>query len=167
MLRKVWRFGWTITRLRPLMLVPLLLLASAPSFDPAYAAVPTSASGGFSEGVPSFTTRSAGGNVIVDFTADVTFTGTFSGTATSIGTEVIHPTGMFTVQAVVTCACTVGGQSGQVIFRFEATGSFASFQKQGQFVVRGIGALANLHGQGTMTQNGLGGTYSGSIHFAP
>lgn len=123
--------------------------------------------GTFAELSPSFTVRQAGGNVFVDFTASVGFSGDITGTATSAGTEVIHPGGDFTVQAVVTCACSVAGRSGELVLLFTGTGSFPAQQKQGQFTLRGSGGLAGIHGEGMFTQSALAGSYSADIHFGP
>jgi hypothetical protein len=123
--------------------------------------------GSFAELQPSFTARQAGGTTIVDFSAPVAFSGGIVGTATSTGTEIIAPTGDFTVQAVVTCSCSVAGRSGDLVLGFTGTGSFLTQQKQGQFVVSGSGGLADLHGDGSFTQSGLTGTYVADVHFNP
>jgi len=123
--------------------------------------------GSFTELPPSFTTRQAGGNVFVDFTAPVDFSGGITGTATSTGTEAIHPTGDFDVRAVVTCDCSVAGRSGELVLLFTGTGSFPAQEKQGQFTVSGSGGLTGIHGEGTFTQSGLTGSYTAQIHFEP
>jgi hypothetical protein len=111
------------------------------------------------------------GNLIVDFTATVEFTGGFTGTGTSVGTQVVHPTGLLTVQAVILCTCTVDDAVGGVVLRFTATGTASSTffpeAKDGQFEVSGTEGLANLHGHGTFQQSVLEGTYEADIHFDP
>jgi hypothetical protein len=122
--------------------------------------------GTYTETVDSFTLWQAGGNFIVEFTATVQFTGGFAGRGTSVGTEIIHPTGELNVDAVIRCRCRVDGEVGELVLRFTATGLFP-FAKDGQFAVSGTGGLANLHGQGTFRQSELDGTYEAYIHFDP
>jgi hypothetical protein len=123
--------------------------------------------GSFTELPPSFTVRQAGANIFVDFSAPVGFSGGITGTAASTGTETIHPTGDFTVRAVVTCTCSVAGRSGELALLFTGTGSFPAQEKQGQFTVSGSGGLAGIHGEGTFTQSALAGSYVAEIHFEP
>ena len=119
------------------------------------------------------TIRQEGDNIIVYFTATVVFVGGFTGTGTSIGTEIIHPTGELTVLAVILCACQVTGEvpdgKGELVLIFTATGLFNGAPeksiKDGEFAVSGTGDLANLHGHGTFHQSNFGGTYKADIHF--
>jgi hypothetical protein len=137
-------------------------------FAPRAAASPgTIATGSYAESIDTFTVRQAGGNFIVDFSATVQFTGDFAGTGTSEGTQVIHSTGALNVHAVIICTCTVDGEVGVLVLRFNATGFFPLSAKEGQFEVSGTGGLANLHGHGTFRQNSLSGTYEAYIHFDP
>jgi len=121
--------------------------------------------GSFLEGQPSFTVRHVGKAAVVDFTAPVDFSGGIAGAATSTGREIIAPTGDFTVQAVVTCSCSVAGRTGTLVLRFTGTGSFLTQQKQGEFAVSGSGGLAGIHGHGAFMQSALTGDYEAHILF--
>jgi hypothetical protein len=132
--------------------------------------------GTYTETLDNFTTRPEGETtIIVDFTATVVFEGGFSGTGTSVGTEIIHPpTGDLTVDGVILCACKVNGvdeEGGELVLRFTATGLFRGLpqesSKDGEFTVSGTGVLANLHGHGTFQQRAFEGTYKVDIHFDP
>jgi hypothetical protein len=95
--------------------------------------------GTYSETVDDVTVRHADWNVIVEFTATVQFIGGFTGRGTSVGTQIIHPTGALTIQAIVLCTCTVDGEVvGELVLRFTAIGLYP-VAKDGQFVMSGTG----------------------------
>jgi Protein of unknown function (DUF3224) len=113
--------------------------------------------------------RTAGGVTFFDFTEHDSLAGTFSGTSVIQGSCVTRASGQTLCQAVETFTGTVAGQGGAgdtVTFRdvitIDATGALqASFR-----VVSGTGALANLHGQGTV-QGTSTGSYTGLFVFGP
>jgi len=146
-------------------------LVAAPG---AVASPPTAASGTFTYTSSTFNSiRSAGGNTIIDLSATVSYTGTFSGTSTVQGTLIIHADGSANFYDVETFTGTVNGKSGTVTFNLAGTGSVAppagSYQGT-QAIVSGTGELANLHGVlkqvGTVPSAAVGplGTYTGQIH---
>jgi len=168
----------TTTRLLVCLALGALATGLSSFLVPAATASPgTTVTGTYTETVDDVTVRYAGENVIADFTATVRFiddfTGSFAGVGTSVGTEIIHPTGELTVLAVILCACQVTGEvpdgKGELVLIFTATGLFNGAPeksiKDGEFAVSGTGDLANLHGHGTFHQSNFGGTYKADIHF--
>jgi Protein of unknown function (DUF3224) len=150
-------------------LLPLAVLvvgaASAAAAEP-----PIAASGSYQQ--VSFTPsnfRTAGAVTFFDFTEHDNLSGTFSGTSVIQGSCMTRASGQTVCQAVEVFTGTVAGQGGPgdtVTFRdvitIDSTGGVqASFR-----VVGGTGALANLHGQGTV-QGTSTGSYTGLLVFAP
>jgi len=158
-----------------LLLIPLaVVLAVAGVTGAAAASPPTSASGTFTYTSSTFNSvRQAGGNTIIDLSATVSYTGTFSGTSTVQGTLIFHPDGTANFHDVETFTGTVSGVPGTVTFNLAGTGSMAppagSFQGT-DVIVSGTGGLANLRGVlsevGTVPAALPGplGTYTGQIH---
>ena len=76
-----------------------------------------SASGTFTYTSSTFNSiRSAGGNTIIDLSATVSYTGTFSGISTVQGTLIIHADGSANFYDVETFTGTVNGVTGTVTF---------------------------------------------------
>jgi len=162
--------GW----LRLLLISLAVVLAVAGVTGAAAASPPTSASGTFTYTSSTFNSvRQAGGNTIIDLSATVSYTGTFSGTSTVQGTLIFHPDGTANFHDVETFTGTVNGVPGTVTFNLAGTGSMAppagSFQGT-DVIVSGTGGLANLRGVlsevGTVPAPLPGplGTYTGQIH---
>jgi hypothetical protein len=143
-------------------------LVAAPG---AVASPPTAASGSFTYLSSTFNSvRSDGGNLIIDLSATVSYTGTFSGTSTVEGTLILHADGSANFHDVETFTGTVNGVSGTVTF--DLTGGnrpgFTDFHAT-DTIISASGGLAGLHGvlnwEGVALQmpNGPFGMYSGQI----
>jgi hypothetical protein len=147
-----------------LALVGLLLLV-----PPVYASPPAPASGTFANAGPPINeeVRTAGDNIIITGTYPFIISGTVTGSAVDEVRTVFHPNGKFTFEIVETCTCTVGGQSGTMVSRLVGRGEGASYQGE-LIMLSGTGGLANLHYQATFVGTvGVGGSYTGQIHFDP
>jgi len=165
----------SITGWLGLLLISLaVVLAVAGVTGAAAASPPTSASGTFTYTSSTFNSvRQAGGNTIIDLSATVSYTGTFSGTSTVQGTLIFHPDGTANFHDVETFTGTVNGVPGTVTFNLAGAGSMAppagSFEGT-DVIVSGTGGLANLRGVlsevGTVPAPLPGplGTYTGQIH---
>jgi hypothetical protein len=129
---------------------------------------PSPSSGTFANAPdPPSASRSAGGNTFLTFTRSGVLTGTYTRVYVQENEVIIHPDGHTNFRGTNTCVCTVEGQSGTVVFRFQGTG-MAGAQFGGSFViVSGTDGLQNLRGHGTFEGAGLSGTYSGQHHFEP
>jgi hypothetical protein len=137
-----------------------------------YATKPTSAAGNFVVTSWAITSvRTANGNTFMNFANTETLTGTFVGTSTSAISVIVHPSGDFNVEHIMTFTGTVDGKSGTMIIKFEAKGTGFGYGApvSAQWVIqKGTGGLAGIHGTGTFEGNALiGGAYSGQIHFSP
>jgi len=149
-----------------------LLAAMALLAQPALATTPTEGSGVFAFAgppVPTSPPRTAGGNTFFSFRAGGTISSAVTGTFTQEYTQVLHASGETNANGTVFCTCSVGGRTGTVEFRFEGTGAGTTASPfSGQFVAQnGTVGLADLHGQGTFSAVGVGGTYTFSWHFDP
>jgi hypothetical protein len=135
----------------------------------ASAAPPTPASGTFTTAsILSFDlVRSSGGNEFFAVTGTTSWTGTFSGTSTEVGTVAFHPNGNVSVHAVSTFIGTVNGVPGTVTFVLSGRNGPDQDFRATATIVGATGGLAGLHGvvtqQGTVGDNGPVGTYSGQI----
>jgi hypothetical protein len=143
-------------------------LVAAPG---AVASPPTAASGSFTYLSSTFNSvRPAGDNAIIDLSATVSYTGTFSGTSTVEGTLIFHADGSANFHDVETFTGTVNGVSGTVTF--DLTGGngpgFTNFHAT-DTIISASGGLAGLHGvlnwEGVtlVMPNGPRGMYSGQI----
>src|SRR5207253_9690854 len=125
-----------------------VVLAVAGATGAAAASPPTSASGTFTYTSSTFNNmRQAGGNTIIDLSATVSYTGTFSGTSVVQGTLIIHADGTANFHDVETFSGTVNGVPGSVTFNLAGTGSLAP--PSGSFrgtdvIVSGTGDLTKL-----------------------
>jgi hypothetical protein len=150
-----------------LMVAGALLL----SFGIAQATPPTPATGEvtvLSEDTTSF--RQAGGNTLVTLARTGVNSGDIVGDFTQNLNAVLHPSGEINFNGTETCACTVDGQSGTLVFRLQGKQDYQGGPFRGEIVIlSGTGDLANLHGQGTFTGAGAGSstTYEMWLHFDP
>jgi Protein of unknown function (DUF3224) len=155
-----------------LMLFAALAASALVAAPGAVASPPTAASGTFTYTSSTFNSVSpAGGNLIIDLSATVSYTGTFSGTSTVEGTLILHADGSANFHDVETFTGTVNGVSGTVTF--DLTGGngpgFMNFHAT-DTIISASGGLAGLHGvlnwEGvTLGGNGPVGTYTGQIQF--
>ena len=142
-------------------------LVAAPG---AVASPPTAASGTFTYTSSTFNSiRSAGGNIIIDVSATVSYTGTFSGTSTVQGTLIIHADGSANFHDVETFSGTVNGVPGTVTFNLAGRNGPSIDIQATDTIVSATGDLAGLHGVlsevATLGANGPVGTYAGEIQF--
>jgi len=152
-----------------LLLVTLVALLAAVAAGGAAASPPTSASGTLTYTSSTFNgVTFAGGNVIIDLSATVTYTGTFSGTSTLHGTLIVHANGTATFQDVETFTGTVNGVPGTVTLRLEGNTDRAGVITAADVIISATGELAGLHGVlnevATLGAHGPVGTYSGEIN---
>jgi len=151
------------------LLLPLAALLAGVGVTGAAASAPTSASGTFTYTSAAFNSiRAADGNLIVDLSATVSYTGTFSGTSTVQGTLIIHADGSANFHDVETFTGTVNGVPGTVTFNLTGSNDSALNVHATETIVSATGDLAGLHGVltevGTVPSlNGPAGTYSGQI----
>jgi hypothetical protein len=154
-----------------LVLCAALATAALVAAPGVVASPPTPASGSFTYLSSTFNSmRAAGGNTIIDLSATVSYTGTFSGTSTVEGTLILHANGSANFHDVETFTGTVNGVSGTVTF--DLTGrngpGFTDFQAT-DTIISASGGLAGLHGvlnwEGVALRlpNGPFGNYSGQI----
>jgi Protein of unknown function (DUF3224) len=156
-------------RVRPL-LVTLVALLAAVAASGAAASPPSSASGTLTYTSSTFNSITlAGGNVIIDLSATVTYTGTFSGTSTIHGTLIFHPDGTANFKDVETFTGTVNGVPGTVTFNLGGSSDPALVVSGRAVIVSATGALTDLHGvlseSAVVLDKAVGpvGTYSGQI----
>ncbi len=153
------------------LLVSVVALLAVGGVTGAAASPPAPASGAFTYTSATFNSiRSAGGNTIIDLTATVSYTGTFSGTSTVQGTLIIHADGSANFNDVETFTGTVSGVPGTVTFKLTGRNDSAGVIRATDAIVGATGELAGLHGVltevGTVPSlNGPAGTYSGQIQF--
>jgi len=153
-----------------LMLFAALATVALVAAPGAVASPPTAASGTFTYTSSTFNSiRSAGGNTIIDLSATVSYTGTFSGTSTVQGTLIIHADGSANFYDVETFTGTVNGVTGTVAFNLTGRNGPSVDIGATDTIVSATGDLAGLHGVlsevATLGANGPIGTYSGQIQF--
>ncbi len=162
-----------------LMLFAVLAAVALGAAPGAAASPPTPASGTFTYLSSTFNSmRSAGGNTIIDLSATVSYTGTFSGTSTLHGILIFHSDGTgaqfppwrANFHDVETFAGTVNGVSGTVTFNLNGSNDPTGALKATDTIVSATGDLAGLHGVlsevGTVpAPSGPVGTYTGQIQF--
>jgi hypothetical protein len=157
------------TRRLCLLLVPLVALLAVAGVTGAAASPPTSASGTFTYTSSTFNSiQEAGGNLIIDLSATVSYTGTFTGTSTLHGILILHANGRANFHDVETFTGTVNGVSGTVTFDLNGSSDPEGAVKATATIVGATGDLAGLHGVlsevGTVpSPTGPVGTYTGQI----
>ena len=136
---------------------------------PSVAATPPEAVTGTITLVSSLVTssRQAGPNTISTAVNTIVIAGDVSGTATFELRQVTHGDGSINTHGVATCACTIDGMSGTVVFNVAGTGSLGPpFTFSGTAVVLSAdGDLEGLHGWFTFEQVDVTSTYEGRIHI--
>jgi hypothetical protein len=150
-------------------------LVAAPG---AAASPPTVASGTFTTTSATFNSiREVGGNTIIDLSATVSYTGTFTGTSTLHGILIFHSDGTgaqfppwrANFHDVETFTGTVNGVPGTVTFNLNGSNDPTGALKATDTIVSATGDLAGLHGVlsqvGTVGPGGPVGTYTGQIEF--
>jgi len=136
----------------------------------ASASAPTPVSGTFTYTSSSFDSiRFAGGNTIIELSATVAYTGTFTGTSTVHGKLIAHADGRANFHDVEVFTGTVNGVPGTVTFNLSGSNDSAFNVSATNTIIRTTGPLAGLHGvlrmAGTVQiPEGPVGTYSGQIH---
>ena len=147
-----------------LLLVTAVPLLAAVAVSGAAASPPISASGSFTYTSSTFNSISeAGGNTIIDLSATVSYTGTFTGTSTLHGTLILHANGTANFQDVETFT----GTPGTVSLRLQGRTDQAGVITATNAIVSASGRLASLHGVlsevATLGPDGPAGTYSGTL----
>jgi hypothetical protein len=162
-----------------LMLFAVLAAVALGAAPGVVASPPTEASGTFTYLSSTFNSmRTVGGNTIIDLSATVSYTGTFSGTSTVEGTLIFHsggtgvqfPPWRATFHEVETFTGTVNGVYGTVTFRLIGGNDPTGAVKATDTIISATGDLAGLHGVlnlvGTVpAPSGPVGTYTGEIQF--
>ena len=160
----------TMGRVR-LLLVTTVALLAAVAASGASASPPTAASGSFTYTSSTFNSvRTAGGNTIIDLSATVSYTGTFSGTSTLHGILIFHADGSANAHDFETFTGTVNGVPGTVTFHLTVWNGpgFTDFHAT-DTIISASGGLAGLHGVlnwedvTLVMPNGPRGTYSGEL----
>ena len=154
--------------------LPLAAAAALVAFQPVAASTPVSATGTFFfvAAPVSSNFRTAGGNsfVTLSFPAGV-LTGDITGTFTEQLNIVTHRDGSQNIKGNATCACTVAGRQGTLVFDNIVGTANALGASEAHYVLSGSGDLADLHGQGTAivspTAQGPVGVYTAQYSFGP
>jgi hypothetical protein len=168
-MRKTVAVAFSVRRSRLSALACVLaILGAAVGVTGAAASPPISASGTFTYTSSTFNSiQSAGGNTIIDLSATVSYTGTFTGTSTLQGTLILHANGTANFQDVETFTGTVNGVSGTVTLRLEGHTDRAGVITASDVIISATGDLAGLQGVlsevATLGANGPVGTYTGQI----
>jgi hypothetical protein len=152
-----------------------VVLGAAPG---AATSPPTEVSGTFTTTSATFNNmRTVGGNTIIDLSATVAYTGTFTGTSTVNGILIFHSDGTgaqfppwrANFHDVEIFTGTVNGVPGTVTFNLNGSNDPTAALKATDTIVSATGDLAGLHGVlrqvGTVGPNGPAGTYAGQIQF--
>ena len=120
--------------------------------------------------------RVASCNTFMNTVENGIWTGTFEGTSTEDGIVVLHCSGSWSFNAIVTFSeVTVEGHSGTLVMSVEGSTPDAYTDWHGRWVIlRGTDELATLRGQGTWWGPGAPDWgewgdiyYEGNFHFEP
>ncbi len=130
------------------------------------------AAGTFTEGPETITgANEADGNLILDLTREVTFTGTYTGVGQAQEQIVIHKDGSTNVHIVIEFTGLACGQPAVLEFLIEGQGQLDETQTTGTIagnwtvIDSGRTDSLTLLGEGTFTGlAGVGGTYEGQAH---
>jgi hypothetical protein len=149
-----------------LVAVVLVLAAAAPAF-----ADTQPAAGTFTEGPETITDeREADGNLIIELTRAVVFTGTYTGTGQADQRIVIHKDGSANVHMTITFTGLACGQPATLVFLIEGQVTFdENFMGpiSGIYTVIDSGRTESrtLRGHGEFEGlAGIGGAYEGEAH---
>lgn len=160
------------TRSIGLVLVSLMALVALGGVSGAVASPPEPASGDFTYTSSTFNSvREAGGNLIIDLSAEVAYTGTLSGTSIVNGTLIFHANGSANFHDVEVFTGTVNGVSGTLTFNLSGTSHNGVFDGNA-VITSGTGGLSNLHGVlnevgAVQMPTGPFGIYTGQLQIAP
>jgi hypothetical protein len=157
-----------VTLAAVVMVLPLFLV-------PVQAGPPEGASGLWQYKPYILEAREAGGNTFLKTFEEGLWTGTFHGTSTEDGKVVIHRTGAWSFNAIVSFQGEVHGKSGTLEMSVVGKAPDGTSDWQGKWVIlSGTGELATLRGQGTWWGPGAPEPetwgdiyYAGKIHFEP
>ncbi len=158
--------------LATVLLSTLIIVLSVP----AYAGPPENANGLWQYTPTILAVRERGCNTFLTTSEEGIWTGTFTGNSTEDGKVVIHCSGMWSFDAIVSFHdVTVAGKSGTLEMTVVGGRPDASSNWTGRWVIlSGTGDLASLRGQGTWWGPGAHGPgtwgdiyYSGDYHFEP
>lgn len=155
------------------LLLLIVLAGKASAADP-----PILARGTLATTSASFdSVRMEGGNLIIELSSTVAYTGTFNRTATvhgilifhSGGTGVQFPHWQANFHHVEIFTGTVDGVPGTITFELNGSNDPTGVFKATQTIVSATGHLAGLRGVlrqvGTIEPGGTVGTYTGQMHF--
>lgn len=154
-----------------LILVPLLLFFSA---NTAVAVTPGQAIGLWQYSSEIVDIKVAGCNTFAKTIEEGIWTGTFEGTSVENGQVVLHCSGAFSFNAIVSFEGSVDGKYGTMVMSVVGSRPDGFSDWNGRFVILGgTGDLTNLHGQGIWYGPGASGGgwgdiyYEGNYHFEP
>lgn len=155
-----------------LLFALVLALLGAIAAGAANASPPFAASGTLAYTSSTFNSvRTADGNVIINLSATVAYTGTLSGTSELEGVLIFHPNGTANFHDLETFTGTVNGVPGTVTFNLKGSADENLVVKATATVVDASGGLAGLHGvldeAAVVLDKAVGpvGTYSGQLGF--
>lgn len=155
-----------------LIFVMVLLLAVPASV--AEAASPQPISGNFAvDGVTPTSARVVGRNCIIEADVVFSFTGDLTGSFSSLSLRIVHrgpcdQPAAETFQGQGSYQGAVNDASGAFDFNFRGSADSQGNAQATMTVLQGSGALANLRGTIRLTgQTGVGGSYTGAVHFDP
>jgi hypothetical protein len=156
-------------KFRRLLLAPLLVVASL-AWAPGASAAPLEASGTLTYTSSTIhSVRTVGGTTIIELSANVTYTGSLTGTSTLHGRLIFHPNGRANFHDVETFTGTVNGVPGTVTFNLKGSSDPELVVKASATVVDATGELAGLHGvlfeSAVVLDTAVGpvGTYTGKL----
>jgi hypothetical protein len=155
-----------------LLLALVVTLLGVTAAGGANASPPVAASGTLTYTSSTFNSvRMADGNVIIDLSATVAYTGTLSGTSELQGVLIFHPNGTANFHDLETFTGTINGAPGTVTFNLKGSSDENLVVKATATVVDASGGLAGLHGvldeAAVVLDKAVGpvGTYSGQLGF--
>jgi hypothetical protein len=155
---------------RSLGVVASTVVLSATAAASAHASPPEQISGHVTYQSSTFNSiRTEGGNTIIDLSATVSYTGTFTGTSHVHGTLILHPNGAANAHDVEVFTGTVDGVPGTVTFNLNVQADPTLAVKGTDVITAATGALTGLHGVMTIDAQvydklvGPVGTYGGKI----
>jgi len=159
---------------RVFTLLTMILILSILS-TPALAGPPTEAGGLWQYKPEILEMWFADGNMFLHTAEEAVWTGTFEGDSTEDGLVVVHSSGLWTFNGMVSFVGTVDGKSGTMEMSVNGTRPDEFSDWTGRWVIlSGTDELANLRGQGRWwgpgaPEPGEWGDidYSGKIHFEP
>jgi len=142
---------------------------------PALAGPPEAAAGLWQYRTFILEVREAGCNTFLKTLEDGLWTGTFDGISTEDGTVVIHCSGAWSFNAIVSFEGSVAGRNGTLTMSVVGSRPDGSADWEGKYVIlSGTGELDNLRGQGIWWGPGAPAPgvwgdieYEGSYHFEP